>query len=132
MFSQQKVVINFSAGYFSSTDSFGESTEANSRNAHNFSNSQICVLPITLFREHWVISERLSDLSARQTAQLLQMSLRRRRPVCLYQSAGRSRSLLRSSPNPAGAPEIPLAPGEARFRVLKSHGLRQNLFPEEL
>ena len=61
MFRQQKVIITFSTGYFSSTDSFGESTETNWRNAHNFSNSQICALPVTLFREYRIKSKRLSD-----------------------------------------------------------------------
>lgn len=61
MFTQQKVVINFSAGCFSSTDSLGESAEADSRNAHNFSNSPICVLPITPFWGYWVISDRPSE-----------------------------------------------------------------------
>lgn len=48
MFRQQKVIISFSTGYFSSMDSFGESTETNSRNARSFSNSQICALPVTV------------------------------------------------------------------------------------
>lgn len=61
IFRQQNVIISFSTGYFSSTDSFGESTETNSRNARDFSNSQICALPVTLFREYQIKLERLSD-----------------------------------------------------------------------
>lgn len=63
--------MNFSTGYLSSTDSFGESTEANSRNAHNFSNSQICALPITIQGVLGNIWKAQWAPSARQIAQLL-------------------------------------------------------------
>jgi len=62
MFRQQKVIISFSTQYFSSTDSFGESTETNSRNAHNFSNSRICALSVTLLMEYRVIKDSVRIL----------------------------------------------------------------------